>query len=161
MLKGAPKPKVVTTTAGGITHRLRWADRNSGWRMRCSCGWLDPKVRWTESGAIAEGNRHAVAERHQDSAMAKELNNTGARLHRLSMLVKAQTRAGMTGRTDPVLVAKLQELDRRAQVLSTWLTADATPAAQAAQWVEVRAVGAMIDALSPEMANWTPSDLNG
>lgn len=48
-------------TVGGVTHRLSWANRNAGWRYRCSCGWLDPKVRWTENNAIREGNRHVRA----------------------------------------------------------------------------------------------------
>jgi Domain of unknown function (DUF5679) len=65
LLVGPPKRKrkPVLTTAGGVTHRLTWADRNAGWRMRCSCGWLDPKLRWTENNAVWEGNRHALAAR--------------------------------------------------------------------------------------------------
>lgn len=53
-----PKPKQAMATVGGVTHRLRWADRNAGWRFRCSCGWIDPKVRWTERNAINAGNAH-------------------------------------------------------------------------------------------------------
>jgi hypothetical protein len=29
--------------------------------MGCSCGWIDPKIRWTERNAINEGNRHIRA----------------------------------------------------------------------------------------------------
>lgn len=57
------KPKVVMGTVGGVTHRLRWADRNAGWRMRCSCGWIDARVRWSERKAIAAGNQHVQAAR--------------------------------------------------------------------------------------------------
>jgi hypothetical protein len=58
MLKPAPKPKRAMATVGGKTHRLVWADRNAGWRFRCTCGWIDPKVRWTERNAINAGNGH-------------------------------------------------------------------------------------------------------
>lgn len=63
--KPAPKPKRVVTTVGGVTHRLTWADRNAGWRLRCSCGWIDPKLRWTEGNALREGNGHALAARRR------------------------------------------------------------------------------------------------
>jgi len=58
MLKPAPKPKRAMATVGGTTHRLVWSDRNAGWRFRCTCGWIDPKVRWTERNAINAGNGH-------------------------------------------------------------------------------------------------------
>lgn len=58
LLKPAPKPKPALATVAGVTHRLTWANRNAGWRYKCSCGWIDPKVRWTESNAIRAGNRH-------------------------------------------------------------------------------------------------------
>lgn len=63
IVKRPPKPKQAMTTVGGITHRLRWADRNAGWRFRCSCGWIDPKMRLTERNAITAGNRHVIAAR--------------------------------------------------------------------------------------------------
>jgi hypothetical protein len=71
--KTPPKSKKVTTakvttTVGGVTHRLTWADRNAGWRLRCSCGWIDTKLRWTENNAVGEGNRHALAARRRPSA---------------------------------------------------------------------------------------------
>lgn len=50
-------------TVGGKTHRLIWADRNAGWRFRCTCGWIDPKVRWTERNAINVGNAHVRSAR--------------------------------------------------------------------------------------------------
>lgn len=55
---------MVLATADGVTHRLTWADRNAGWRLRCSCGWIDPKLRWTETNAVRQGNSHALAARH-------------------------------------------------------------------------------------------------
>lgn len=45
-------------TVGGVTHRLRWLDRNVGWRMGCSCGWADTKSRLSERRAVEAGNRH-------------------------------------------------------------------------------------------------------
>src|SRR2546428_5667119 len=53
-----PRPKAALATVGGATHRLSWVDRNSGWRMRCSCGWVDASLRWTQDNAIRAGNRH-------------------------------------------------------------------------------------------------------
>lgn len=50
--------RLATGTADGITHRLKWLDRNSGYRMGCSCGWVDPSLRWTQNNAVLEGNRH-------------------------------------------------------------------------------------------------------
>jgi hypothetical protein len=63
LMKGPPKRKPAMTTVGGLTHRLIWADRNAGWRYRCSCGWIDAKIRWTENNATYEGNRHVRAAR--------------------------------------------------------------------------------------------------
>jgi hypothetical protein len=31
--------------------------------MRCTCGWIDPKLRWTQRKAIVVGNQHALAAR--------------------------------------------------------------------------------------------------
>lgn len=53
-----PKATPAMATRGGVTHRLRWLDRNAGFRMGCSCGWADAKVRWTQNSAVLEGNRH-------------------------------------------------------------------------------------------------------
>ena len=33
------------------------------WRFRCTCGWIDPKVRWTEGNAINAGNAHVRSAR--------------------------------------------------------------------------------------------------
>jgi hypothetical protein len=51
-------PKRAVRTVGGKTHRITWADRHAGYRMKCSCGWIDPKNHWGERGAIEAGNRH-------------------------------------------------------------------------------------------------------
>ena len=63
MLKPPPKPKRAMATVSGETHRLVWADRNAGWRFRCTCGWIDPKVRWAERNAINAGNAHVRSAR--------------------------------------------------------------------------------------------------
>jgi len=52
------KPLPVTDTEDGISHRLGWLNDDSGYRLRCSCGWKDPKARWTESNALLEGKKH-------------------------------------------------------------------------------------------------------
>jgi hypothetical protein len=56
-----PMPKRATSTVGERTHRLTWADRHAGYRMKCSCGWIDPKNHWGERGAIEAGNWHVRA----------------------------------------------------------------------------------------------------
>src|ERR1022692_2188940 len=53
-----PRPKAAMSTIGGVTHRLRWVDRNAGWRMACSCGWDDQSRRWTQDNAVRAGNQH-------------------------------------------------------------------------------------------------------
>src|ERR1039458_3605877 len=53
-----PKPRPAMGTAGGVTHRLRWLDRHSGYRMGCSCGWADPGGHWSEDSAVMAGNSH-------------------------------------------------------------------------------------------------------
>ena len=58
LIKGPPKPKPARATVGAVNHRLIWANRNAGWRYRCTCGWIDPNVRWTERNAIGAGNAH-------------------------------------------------------------------------------------------------------
>ena len=60
---GPVHPKRARATVGGTTHRLTWSDRNAGWRMKCSCGWLDSKVRMSERKAVMEGNKHVYAMR--------------------------------------------------------------------------------------------------
>lgn len=64
------KPKRAQATVGGITHRLVWNDRNAGFRFRCSCGWVDPKLRWTENNAIQAGNSHVRSARWNASRSA-------------------------------------------------------------------------------------------
>jgi hypothetical protein len=53
-----PRPKAAMSTIAGVTHRLRWVDRNAGWRMACSCGWVDHSRRWTQDNAVRAGNQH-------------------------------------------------------------------------------------------------------
>jgi hypothetical protein len=45
-------------TVAGVTHRLIWLDRRPGYRIRCSCGWADSKVRWTGRRATLIGKGH-------------------------------------------------------------------------------------------------------
>lgn len=46
-------------TVGGVTHRLRWADRNApGFRMRCECGWVDRRIHANQMGAEMAGRKH-------------------------------------------------------------------------------------------------------
>lgn len=68
----SPRPKRAQATVGGVTHKLIWADRNSGWRYRCTCGWIDPKLRWTEKNAIFEGNRHVRGARSGGEFQAQQ-----------------------------------------------------------------------------------------
>lgn len=56
-------PRQAMATVNGVTHRLKWLDRNSGWRMGCSCGWADPKLRGSQSSAINAGNAHITGAR--------------------------------------------------------------------------------------------------
>jgi hypothetical protein len=58
LLTPAPMPKRHIATVGGRTHHLTWADRHSTYRIKCSCGWIDPKYRLTERAAINTGNDH-------------------------------------------------------------------------------------------------------
>jgi hypothetical protein len=60
----AQRPKRAMATVGGRTHRLVWADRHAGYRMKCSCGGIDPKLRWRERGAVEQGNRRVRAVQH-------------------------------------------------------------------------------------------------
>ena len=53
-----PPPQPALATVDGITHRLKWLTKDSGYRMGCSCGWFDPLTRWTQDNAVNEGNRH-------------------------------------------------------------------------------------------------------
>ena len=39
-------------------HTLTWVDRQAGYRMRCSCRWLDPTIHRTEDGAIRAATSH-------------------------------------------------------------------------------------------------------
>lgn len=73
--------------------------------------------------------------------------------NRLTKLINEQTRAG---RQDPVLWAKLKDLNLRWQALSARLALNATASERAAELAEVRVVSAMIDALTREMAGWSP-----
>jgi len=59
-------------TVGGVTHRLTWADRNAGWRQKCSCGWIDSKIHWTERNALLEGNRHVLGARRSAARAARQ-----------------------------------------------------------------------------------------
>lgn len=74
-----PKPKPAMTTVGGLTHRLTWVDRHAGYRMRCSCGWVDGTRRATEASAVEAANAHvrgvqqAVAK--QAAALRRERRN--------------------------------------------------------------------------------------
>lgn len=86
LLKSPPMPKRVQTYAGGRTHRLLWADRNAQWRMRCSCGWIDPRLHWTQRGAITSGNGHAISVRDDtlggDPTLEAALNQATAAIQR-------------------------------------------------------------------------------
>ena len=39
--------------------------------MKCTCGWIDSKVRWGERGAIEEGNRHIRASQQAANPRAR------------------------------------------------------------------------------------------
>jgi hypothetical protein len=56
-------PQQAMATVGGTTHRLKWLDRNSGWRMGCSCGWVDSQLRLSQRSAINVGNAHVKGAR--------------------------------------------------------------------------------------------------
>ena len=55
---GQPKPDPAMTTVAGETHRLIWVDRHVGYRMRCSCGWIDGENHRGERAAVKAGNDH-------------------------------------------------------------------------------------------------------
>ena len=65
----SPSPPRAMATVGGVTHRLTWMDRHAGYRMRCSCGWMDYKLRSSERAAILAGNAHVQSVR---AAMAEQ-----------------------------------------------------------------------------------------
>jgi hypothetical protein len=46
------------TTVAGVSHRLNWVDRHAGYRMRCSCGWVDSTRRSSETNALNVANGH-------------------------------------------------------------------------------------------------------
>jgi hypothetical protein len=81
MVNGPPKPPMprrAISTVRGVTHRLIWSDKHAGYRMRCSCGWIDPKLRLSERRAIDVGNAHvggvrrvAAAEQRRRTEMSK------------------------------------------------------------------------------------------
>jgi len=51
--------RTTMKTVGGVTHRLRWADRNApGFRMRCACGWVDRRTHANQMGAEMAGRKH-------------------------------------------------------------------------------------------------------
>ena len=54
-------PRQAMATVNGGTHRLKWLDRNSGWRMGCSCGWVDSQLRVSQRSAINAGNAHVTS----------------------------------------------------------------------------------------------------
>jgi hypothetical protein len=60
---GRYTPQPVIGTRDGVTHELKWLDTNGRWRMGCSCGWEDTKLRWTRTTAVDEGNRHVKGRR--------------------------------------------------------------------------------------------------
>lgn len=62
------KPRLALATVNGRTHRLTWADRNAGWRMKCSCGWIDPKLRLGQRKAKNVGNAHVRSSRWSGKA---------------------------------------------------------------------------------------------
>ena len=53
-----PLPRRATVTVGALPHILTQADRHAGYRLGCTCGWADEKVRWSERRAIEVGNAH-------------------------------------------------------------------------------------------------------
>jgi hypothetical protein len=57
---GSVLPRPVLATVGGVTHRLYWADRYAGFRMRCSCGWLPEAPCRRETRAIDIANAHVI-----------------------------------------------------------------------------------------------------
>jgi glucose-6-phosphate dehydrogenase assembly protein OpcA len=52
----APPP--TEATVGGVKHRLIWLDRRAGYRLQCTCGWVDSRVRWTGRRAMHVGKGH-------------------------------------------------------------------------------------------------------
>lgn len=56
----APRPRPGTTTIAGFAHRLRWIDKHVGYRMGCTCGWIDATRRGSESKAIEVANDHLL-----------------------------------------------------------------------------------------------------
>jgi hypothetical protein len=118
-------------TVGGVTHRLIWADRNAGWRFRCSCGWIDSNVRWTERSAIYEGNRHIRAARRNTSAGPAPGGELEALLIEamkdvstwMAAFVKLRRKKRDVWRQDPEFAARMSELSQTAQTLSLRLKA--------------------------------------
>ena len=100
-IKGPPKPKPTMATVGGVTHRLIWADRNAGWRYRCTCGWIDPEMRWTESHALYEGNRHVRSPRRRstvpqpgvEAQLTKAMKDISTRIDAFARLPKEKDKA--------------------------------------------------------------------
>ena len=60
-----------TVTVAGVTHRLIWLDRRPGYRIRCSCGWADSRVRWTGRRATQVGKGHIRSARAAARRRAK------------------------------------------------------------------------------------------
>lgn len=74
ILRGAKKdllgqrgPKrAVGTDLSGKTHRLTWADNSAAYyRMKCSCGWVDPQRRYKRASAVSVGNSHVREARNR------------------------------------------------------------------------------------------------
>ena len=118
------------TTVGGVTHRLIWADRNAGWRFRCTCGWIDPSVRWTEKSALYEGNRHVRLARRTSTRPAPSGELEALLIEamkdvstRMDAFAKLQKRKRDVWRQDPEFAARMSELSQTAKALSLRLKA--------------------------------------
>ena len=51
-------PPHTVATISGVAHQLSWLDRRPGYRIRCTCGWADWRVRWTSRRAVRVGRGH-------------------------------------------------------------------------------------------------------
>lgn len=65
-------PQRAVATVGTTVHRLSWADKHAGYRMRCSCGWVDSALRSNERQAINTGNAHVVRVRRAASEQQRQ-----------------------------------------------------------------------------------------
>lgn len=80
-----PMPQRAMATVGTTVHRLSWSDKHAGYRMKCSCGWVDSMLRMNEREAVNTGNAHVLAVRRAASGVPR----WGARAGWIVLLIAA------------------------------------------------------------------------